>query len=298
MDNKNDKKDIKDYGKLSYNDGLLAIDNSNFSFFKDNNSFVFCYKKTARLLKALYIITDNPVFDGATKDELRLLGQEALNSVLIFFTKVSTEGEARLLESHQTFERTVLALFATLDALLGVKVLSPKTVAILVEEYQQILSVLIGHTSHPVTLRTTPELPEDFFTISFKEDSKGRAMKEEGLAFVPSHEASLFYKGQYKTQSAGTMSDIPKKTAARGQLGFKKDSIFDGSFKGHASKNSERTQTIIAEVGKKGSVTIKDVSILLKNVSEKTVQRELIALVSQGVLKKEGERRWSRYSLA
>jgi len=32
-------------------------------------------------------------------------------------------------------------------------------------------------------------------------------------------------------------------------------------------------------------------------VSEKTIQRELQALVATGAVKKEGERRWTRYSL-
>ena len=36
---------------------------------------------------------------------------------------------------------------------------------------------------------------------------------------------------------------------------------------------------------------------MLKDVSEKTVQRELFALVKEGVLKKEGEKRWSVYKL-
>ncbi len=43
--------------------------------------------------------------------------------------------------------------------------------------------------------------------------------------------------------------------------------------------------------------SIKDISDKIKDCSEKTIQRELILMVNGGVLKKEGERRWSRYSL-
>ena len=43
---------------------------------------------------------------------------------------------------------------------------------------------------------------------------------------------------------------------------------------------------------------IKDVSPLIGGFSEKTIQRELAAMVQAGILRKVGEKRWSRYSLA
>ena len=45
----------------------------------------------------------------------------------------------------------------------------------------------------------------------------------------------------------------------------------------------------------KNEYTIKDIALHIPGVSEKTVQRDLQALVSAGVLKRKGERRWSRY---
>ena len=42
---------------------------------------------------------------------------------------------------------------------------------------------------------------------------------------------------------------------------------------------------------------IKDIVMSITGCSEKTIQRELSALVAQGVLKKIGEKRWSRYEL-
>jgi DNA-binding transcriptional ArsR family regulator len=48
----------------------------------------------------------------------------------------------------------------------------------------------------------------------------------------------------------------------------------------------------------KGKVSIKDISTLIRGVSEKTIQRELAALIEAGIVEKQGERRWSTYSLA
>lgn len=58
-----------------------------------------------------------------------------------------------------------------------------------------------------------------------------------------------------------------------------------------------RAEKIINLAKEKGTFTIKDISTLFVGVSEKTIQRELLKLVAEGVLKKEGERRWSTYSL-
>lgn len=78
------------------------------------------------------------------------------------------------------------------------------------------------------------------------------------------------------------------------------------SFKGNAkdllaslgSSIEDRESKIIDVVRSKGRVSIKDITDALPTVGEKTVQRALVSLVSRGVLKKEGERRWSRYTLA
>jgi hypothetical protein len=49
--------------------------------------------------------------------------------------------------------------------------------------------------------------------------------------------------------------------------------------------------------GKNDGVMIKDIVTKIKDISEKTVQRELSALVAKGVLRKIGDKRWSRYVL-
>jgi hypothetical protein len=65
-----------------------------------------------------------------------------------------------------------------------------------------------------------------------------------------------------------------------------------------AVKKNSRQSIIIGLLKKKKEIMIKDVSPLIEGVSEKTIQRELLAMVDQGIVKKEGEKRWSRYSLA
>ncbi len=60
---------------------------------------------------------------------------------------------------------------------------------------------------------------------------------------------------------------------------------------------STRRDTIIQAIKQAGEVGVNDLVGALKGVGGKTIQRELLAMVADGVLKKQGERRWSRYSI-
>ena len=63
-------------------------------------------------------------------------------------------------------------------------------------------------------------------------------------------------------------------------------------------KKNSRQSTIIALLKRKKEIMIKDVSPLISGCSEKTIQRELSEMVTAGILKRIGEKRWTRYSLA
>jgi hypothetical protein len=63
-------------------------------------------------------------------------------------------------------------------------------------------------------------------------------------------------------------------------------------------KKDSRKNHIIDLLKKDSNLTIKDFVKVIKDCSEKTIQRELIELVKKGLVKREGERRWSTYSLA
>ena len=63
-------------------------------------------------------------------------------------------------------------------------------------------------------------------------------------------------------------------------------------------KKNSRQSVIIGLLKRKKEIMIKDVSPLISGCSEKTIQRELSAMVAAGILRKIGDKRWSRYSLA
>lgn len=64
---------------------------------------------------------------------------------------------------------------------------------------------------------------------------------------------------------------------------------------GHKRKDLRRN-TILEFIKGHPNVSIKDIVPNIVGCSEKTIQRELINLINEGVVRKMGERRWSRYS--
>jgi hypothetical protein len=72
--------------------------------------------------------------------------------------------------------------------------------------------------------------------------------------------------------------------------------------KGHVKDISDtgikdRREAILSVIRNKNVASIKDISTVIRDISEKTIQRELSALVAVGTVRKQGERRWSTYSL-
>ncbi len=83
--------------------------------------------------------------------------------------------------------------------------------------------------------------------------------------------------------------------AARSGKGHIKDNKTSDA---NDSRIKDRREAVLSVIKNKGRASIKDISTLVRGVSEKTIQRELSALITAGVVLKQGERRWSIYSIA
>lgn len=77
----------------------------------------------------------------------------------------------------------------------------------------------------------------------------------------------------------------------------KEDRATTPLYKGHKKELGSRADAILSILKERGESSIGAVAAQLPTVSEKTVQRELTALVERGVVEKRGERRWSRYRI-
>lgn len=66
---------------------------------------------------------------------------------------------------------------------------------------------------------------------------------------------------------------------------------------GASVQTEDRRQRVLEVIRDKREATIKDISERVTDCSEKTIQRELIDLIKDGIIVREGERRWSKYKL-
>ncbi len=64
-----------------------------------------------------------------------------------------------------------------------------------------------------------------------------------------------------------------------------------------SSSQGDRSQKVIELINEKKDISIKDIVSYFKEYSQKTIQRDLAALVEEGKIKRIGEKRWSRYSI-
>ena len=133
--------------------------------------------------------------------------------------------------------------------------------------------------------------------------SKLVKLNEEDL--LPSGPASrMLTEGEDKKNINGkNLSSLSHKREGNhiGHNEFKDVSYQKISHLPHKSRGvakDSRRSLIISFLKGKDWTSIKDISGAISGCSSKTIQRELSDLVQQGVLKKKGDRRWSRYLLA
>ncbi len=87
----------------------------------------------------------------------------------------------------------------------------------------------------------------------------------------------------------------PRRTVARSRLAEGKSEA--GSEAPKVPPSVDRRERIKTIIEAKGEATIKDISEIVGDVSEKTIQRELQSMIEDNIVKRQGERRWSKYSL-
>ncbi|NCN52810.1 hypothetical protein GW943_03325 [Candidatus Parcubacteria bacterium] len=63
-----------------------------------------------------------------------------------------------------------------------------------------------------------------------------------------------------------------------------------------SAQNGDRRDRIKAVLIAEQKASIKDITDTIKDCSEKTIQRELTTMIKDGLVLREGERRWSTYS--
>jgi len=228
---------------------------------------VFIYKKAERLAKAIHLIV--PAF----RDVPSLRDRIDAVAVRLVDASILPPSSAR-----DMLSRELLALSSMLSIARTSGILSVMNAELIAKEAQTLLLEVATYEEPRLFLDDTPSLAE------LARDA-GRSSETTESLIAGNVDTRININREYRTS---------EKTAPRAQKNRK-------GRKGHlkdTSVKSSRRDAILNIIRTKGDVYIKDISTVIRNVSEKTIQRELATLVEEGVLIRTGSRRWTSYSIA
>jgi len=237
----------------------------NTALFKGNDGLLFAFKKTQKLAAAVYLVTDLVSEEEKLRRDLRELSVGLVKDILSSATLRGVLPSVRILE-----------ILSLLEIASGARLISPMNAEVLKREYDQVLETL----AKAENLSSAP-------AVTLSEE----LLKTDAMPPVPGLlSVSSVLDPSYVSASifATPASNLPRRTPSP-----------IGQSKGQEAAVTKERSLSILDLIKKSSLplSIKDIASHIRGVGEKTIQRELGSLVAQGVLKREGERRWSRYSL-
>jgi hypothetical protein len=252
-----------------------------FNFLKKDKESIATHKKIERLISAVYLITNHLPDSEPIKWNIRDLAASLITSSLSFLNATA------LLERdsfRENMRDVVLKIVSLLDIAVFGNLLSPTNVSILKREFYLMVKRIYDGGNEKRTDGVMFE--KDFFEPATVGEADEQALEDNRGGVEPRGELS---RGISETN----LKDIEKNDS---QMSVKRKTLKE--FSSVSVKKNQRKSVIINLLKRKREIIIKDISSLIPNCSEKTLQRELMSLVKEGVLKKEGSKRWTKYSLA
>ncbi|MEI6316344.1 MAG: hypothetical protein WCO65_01290 [bacterium] len=247
------------------------------AFYQRNNQMSFILKKTEKIVTAIYMVTDFMLESEPMRKELRTLGVSLLSKTRKISQK-ATEPDYTIIDD---IKNGIDETNSFLNISITIGLVSEMNGRILINELEKIYKEFLGvYNDRRVSVVTHP----GYANIILKQE-----MFEIPVVEIPKIQTNFDgqnYKGQEESKNV-----LYKKPSI---IEVKKDTVLKT---GNLGLKIARRNDVLNIVKSKGQVSIKDIILMLKDVSEKTIQRELFSLVKEGVLKKEGEKRWSVYKL-
>ena len=277
------------------NDSEMSLSIISKTFVFGGNQHVFeAFKKTEKLASALFLVTQYIPQEERLRSALRDKSIALLSTCAVLRTLPQYDSDHTKNKNDEQ-NREALAIISEIDSLLSIartaRYISDMNAEILQKEYYTLAQIITTEAERPKEKRTNgPELTDEFFRIP------------ELLETYP--------KGHLKGQNEHSLKDMsfrntvskPHENNVRKERHSSPSSQDQQEKKKHYSagalvRHGRRRESILTLLKNKPNLSVKDVSQSVPQVSEKTLQRELLSMVSEGILQKRGERRWSTYSL-
>lgn len=260
-------------------------------------SNIYTTQKALKISTALYMITDIMSEKEPLKWHLRSCAVNLL--------------EANERNICETIERTLDILIIARIA----RAVSPMNADVLEEELNNLLKVACGERGI-VKDDNQPLFGKDFFDVKSRLPAVGENTVEDKVEDIKKEEIvfevevkktvdvkpSLIIDDEDDIESkverpATTLIPQGIRSAFMPRVALVEDDIIERTARSNDTKSGRR-EIILTTIREKNNCSIKDIATKLPAVSEKTIQRELVAMTEEGILIKEGDRRWSTYRIA
>jgi hypothetical protein len=242
----------------------LVLDKSVFSnIFEKDIRRVYIYRKSERLAKAIHLIT--PAFRNspALRDRMDQVAIGLVDAAIL----PPTEARDRL-------SRELLALSSVLSIARSGGLLSSMNAELIGREAHHLLQEVASYEEPRLFLEEAPTL------AALAKDMSAQPSARRSETALPMPHAP-------RAERAQRAEATPSKGQSQGQ-----------PRSAPSDKANGRREAILSILKSKGPSYIKDISTVIRDVSEKTIQRELQSLVESGEVTRTGERRWTTYSVA
>ena len=267
-------------------------------------SIIISHAKTQKLVTALYMVTDIIDRDEPLRNKLRTLGVEILSDIHII--QQNNTGNTMSFICNKISE-----VMSFLGIASDINIISEMNCNILRKEFAELNQSIKDSINNNETHNKQIDLSE-FFTTPSIENSRTEDR------FLPQNFSQENSKGHPRSNSIGVQKgstllnalkqvsvsnkNVPAPYQARGfGVGF------DALKKQRQDSIINIIKTISGGLPAQTGATIKDIKDkvqvnpsqagTLASTSEKTLQRELVSMVKNGVLERTGEKRWSKYFL-
>ena len=269
-----------------------------------DTSISISYTKTNKLITALYMVTDILDSTEPIRNKMRVLGADILSDIhLVNMSNIKDIGLKVI--------KNINAITAFLDLSLTLSMISEMNVNILKKEFLALKNSLKESTQVPNSFMTGDQSLADFFNEVDEHTTEERIENRSPLftrtpMFPNNRNIS---KGHILISRNSTRIGVQKGSTLLRALSDKM-ALENSSKNVHKEEfeliKKERRNEILSIIksfvlsnGQAQGATITDINSKsqghLKSMSEKTLQRELVSMVEDGVLYKTGEKRWSRY---
>lgn len=251
------------------------------AFVKDND-LSFIIKKTEKIATAIYLISNFLNTEEPLKWELRKIVTKLLKNLMSLNDTSLPNKEIVISKVQNDFVELEVIFNLTYNS----GFISDMNYQIVINEINNLSYLIVQHTERQISTSKTI-FSNDYFNIKKEKDIQEPIIKDIVKDTKNPIKDRVVFKGN-KTDLESFFKDNNQAVSNNQKIPF--DRALD--------KVSDREEKILQKIKSQGPLTIKEISEEFKDISEKTIQRELQKMYEKGQIKKEGERRWTKYFIS